>query len=249
MNKKSAFIQRNLSALTFIVIYLFMVIMHLFIDSFVFINQLELLTTFLPFIVIGMILDFILRRNQTLDKTIRIAAQLLPACIFGMQGISALLELAGRDSYDLFGYLIWLFLAAPFFIASYNKEGNKPKMIYSIIGAGLIVVIYMYLTTKTNELNEGSGAVIYFISYFFMFYAASGIRKLPYLGAILGISNAAALLLFRYSPITDAAKIHGWDYDIVSNLETLLILTSILCILLCFFAFLQKREVKTEKIS
>ncbi|MHB8131136.1 MAG: hypothetical protein ACYDEX_19320 [Mobilitalea sp.] len=249
MNKKSLVIQRNFSTITLIAIYLIMVVTHLFYDSFVLEDQLILIITMLPFIMIGLILDFILRRNLALNKSIRIVAQLLPSGIFGMQLISTFLIYAEKEPSDLFNYLIWLFLALPFFIASYNKEGHKHKMISSLIGAGLIAVVYLFLTTQTDLLNEGSGAIIYFTSYFLMLYAASGIRKLPYLGIVLGVLNTVALLWLRYMPVTEDAINHGWDYDIFTNVELLIMGTLLLCILIRFLEVFQPKAIKTERIA
>ncbi len=247
MNIKSTFSQRYLSTITLIAIYLIMVIIHIFYDSFILTDQLVLIVTMFPFIIIGFILDFLFRRNQTKDKTIRIFAQLLPAGIFGMQAISTVLSYAGEDSVSLFNYLIWIFLSLPFFIVSYNKEQHKSKMLYSIIGAGLFAAVYLFLTTQTDQMEEGSGAVIYFISYFLMIYAASGIQKLPLLGTALGILNAVALLWLRYAPTAETVKSRGWDYEIFSSIEFLLVGTFLVSVLIRLWETFQKKEMKTEK--
>jgi hypothetical protein len=242
MNKKLLFIQRNLSAFSFVIIYIILVAIHLFSDSFILANQIGLIITFLPFVAIGGVLDFILRRNTTLDKGFKIFAQLLPAGVFALQAVTAILDAFGRTSYDIFRYAIWLFLTAPFFIAGYQKNSHSKKMLYSLIGTGVIVVVYLFLTTKTIELNKGAGALIDFISYFCMLYAASGIRKFPYLGFLLGLLNAGFMLSLYYSPVTLAAQTQGWDYDFNSNMEFMIVITLFVSIMVSLFSNLQKEE-------
>ncbi|HWT27640.1 MAG TPA: hypothetical protein VN131_06845 [Mobilitalea sp.] len=243
--KRSGWIQRNLTTLIFIAIYLGMVLIHLFLEAFIPIVQFDLFTTMLPFIIFGVILDFILSRNNTLTKSYKMVAQIIPAGVFVLQGISTINMASGRDDIKAFNYLIWLFVVVPLFIASYQKEGHKYRMIFSLIGIGLIAVVYLYLTTITDSLDEGSGAVVYFISYFCMIYAASSIRRLPYLGTVIGAANAIALLWLRYFPFTTDAKSHGWDYDIAFSFELLIILSILACLFIRFIAVFQKDEVRT----
>lgn len=244
MKKMSTLISRNLSAITLFLFYIILAVYHIIEDSFLWEDQLSLIIVMAPFVIIGAINDLLIKRRPGIDKTLRIVAQLLPSGVFVMQVISNMMLTLDKEPSELFHYLIWLFLALPFLITSYVKEEHKPKLIFSIIGTVFVAAIYLYLTTMTDELNEGSGAVILFFSFFSVLYAASGLRKLPYLGAIIGILNAAAMLWLRYFPSTEAARMYGWDYDIASNVEILMILTLIVCILLRFFASFQKKEAK-----
>ncbi|MDF2485030.1 MAG: hypothetical protein K0R46_1198 [Herbinix sp.] len=84
MKNKSEFIRRNLSAVSLIAIYVITVMIHLFADSFILINQIGILVTMLPFILLGLVLDFILRHNKTIDNGIRLLAGIMPAAIFAV---------------------------------------------------------------------------------------------------------------------------------------------------------------------
>ena len=242
MNKQAAFLIRNLSAVSFVFIYIAMVINHLIDDFFVPADQLSLVIIMLPFFLIGMALDFILWQNKALPAWVRVVAQLLPLGIFLMQLFSTITIYLGLTSLDLFNFLIWLFIALPFFIASYGKEGLRSRVLRALIGTGCFIIVYIILTTQTEVLNKNYGATIYFISYFFMLFTASGIKKFSYLGAVLGILNAAALLLLRYYPVTAGAKEYGWDYDIFGKVETLIMVVFVLCILSRLYEAAQARK-------
>lgn len=242
MDKKAAFLPRNLSAVSFVFIYIAMVINHLIDDSFNLTDQLSLIIVMLPFFLIGMALDFILRQNKTLTVWVRVVVQLLPLGIFLIQLLSTISLYLGLTSLDLFNYLIWLFIALPFFMASFEKDGLRLRMIRALIGTGSIAIAYIILTAQTDVLNKNYGATVYFISYFFMIFAASGIRQFPYFGVLLGILNAAALLVFRYFPITAGAKEYGWDYDIFGKVETLIMVTFTLCILGRLYEAIQAKK-------
>lgn len=232
MKKSSAFLHRNLSIVLLVMTYLLMVVIHIISDSFLLKEQGELLLTMLPFFAVGSIIDYILARRQDVDKSLKVFAKLCPAFIFLMQGITSAYIILEQKPPELFDYLIWLILALPFFIASYDKKEHKHKLIYSGIGTGLVVLTYLFLTTQTDELNEGYGAVIYFITYFLLLYTASGNVKLPYLGMVLGLINAAAYLWLRYQPITEAARLHGWDYELYIMVDLLILITLCISILL-----------------
>lgn len=247
MKKKSTFILRNLSAFIFITIYLVLFLIFIFLEGFIPEVQLDMLLTIAPFILLGAILDYIASKNNVLSKDYKIIAQFLPAGVFILYGLTKILELAGREPIDLFNYLIFLFISVPFLIISYNKAGHKNKMIYSLIGTGLVAASYLYLTTITKELNEGTGLVIYLISYFAMFYAASSLRKMPYLSIILGAANASILLLIYKFPVTATAKTYGWDYDIAQNFEILMIEFLILSILICLLSVIRNKQEEEVK--
>jgi Mg2+/citrate symporter len=189
-----------------------------------------------------MALDFILRQNRNLAAWVRVVVQLLPIGIFVMQLISTVFLYLGTTSLEIFDYLIWLIIALPFFIASWEKEGIKKRMLRALLGTGALIIAYIYLTSQTDALSKNYGATIYFISYFLMLYAASGIKKLSFLGASLGILNAVILLLLRNIPLTTEAKEFGWDYDIFSKVETLIIITFVFCILIRLYEAVQEKK-------
>lgn len=247
MNKISAFVLRYLSTLVFIAIYLVLFIFHMFLEGFVPEIQLDMLLTMVPLILLGVILDYIVNRNNVLSNGYKLFTQILPAGVFVLIGLSSIFEIAGREKVDLFNYLVYLFLTVPFFIVSYNKTGHKNKMIFSLIGTGLVAAAYLYLTTLTAELNEGTGLVIYLIAYFSMFYAASGLRKMPYLSIILGAANASILILIYKFPVTDTAKTYGWDYDIAQNFSILMLEFFVLCILICLLAVIRDKQGEEVK--
>ncbi len=233
MNKFSAFAINNLSAFTLFILYLITVILHITSDGPDITDQLGLITIYLPFLLLGIALDYILRHNSTLERWLRIIVALLPLGIFLTQLISMILLTLGKETYDIFNYLIWLFIAAPFFIASYEKNIPRQRILRAGIATGAIVIAYLFLSTQTRELNSGYGSMIYYISYFMMLYTASGIKKLPwpYLGMVLGILNAAFLLLLRYVPMTGDARDYGWDYSIFGSVEMSIIITFVICII------------------
>lgn len=247
MNKKSEIILRNLSLFTFLAIYVVLAVTLLFLEAFVAETQYYVITTLLPFFLLGLILDYVVSRNKVLLKGYKIFTQLLPAGIFLLYGLSQLLRLAGRPHSAAFNYLIWLFIAAPFFIAGYQKEGNRSKILFSILGTGLMAASYLYLTTKTRQLDGGSGFVVYMICYFMMFYAASGLPRLAYLGVVFGFMNAVVLLLLWKYPVTQTARLYGWDYDISYNFELLMLTTFILCILVCLITSVYRERAAARK--
>lgn len=247
MKKKSAFIMRYLTTSLVTLIYIGMVVIHLVSDSFILSNQVDLLVTMLPFILMGAILDYILSRNHELDTLFKVIAQLLPLGILILPVIATIQLIAGYEHTELINYLMWIFLSLPFFIASYEKDNFKKMMIYSIVGTGFIVVVYYYITTLTLNINSGSGAFLYFIAYILMFYTASGSKKMPWMGTILGVLNAGSLLLLRYIPITEMAKLYGWDIDIATKMEFLVGTSLVICILIRFFHTLIKDTRKKNR--
>lgn len=120
MDKKTGFLRRNLSFLVFVAIYLLFVIILLFLESFQWETQWNVLTVFVPFLI-GVILDYIISRDRELNTGYQIFTQLLPAGIFVLYGISEIQKLANRPQNESFTYLIWLFIAVPFFITSNLK--------------------------------------------------------------------------------------------------------------------------------
>ncbi|HWT75736.1 MAG TPA: hypothetical protein VN258_13605 [Mobilitalea sp.] len=246
MKKISSFILRNLSVTIFIVVYFGLVVMHLLSDQFILENQLSLILTMLPFIIYGIALDYLIRKNRALNTWIRIIAQLLPLGIFIMQIVSTVYLYLGKESYDIFKYLIWLFLVAPVFITSYTKDGMRSRIINTAIGTGAFIVVYVFLTTQTKELSSGYGAMIYFITYFMMLYTAGGIKKIPYLGTVLGVLNALLLLIHRYVPITSDARTYGWEYDISFLIEMFIVITFIICIVIRLVEEFRKKPLVNE---
>ena len=232
MNKKASFLFNNLSAIALALVYLCLVVMHLIIDGFILVNQLGLIMTMIPFLLIGIALDYLLKGNPQLTRGVRIFAQLLPLGVFLMQIITTVFLYLDRDSYEVFDYLIWIFLSLPFFISSYEKDGMRPRVIKTIYGTGAVVIVYVFLLTQTKELTYGISEFIYFVFYFLILFIVSGNRKFPYIGTVIGILNAAALLLMRYLPFTENAKYFGWDYDIAFLMELLVLSTLILCIII-----------------
>ena len=232
MNKKASFLLNNLSTLALFIVYISLVVIHLINDGFIMVNQLGLMITMLPFLLIGIALDYLLKNNPIIMRGLRIFAQLLPLGIFLMQMVTTVIFYLNVNSYDVFDYLIWVFLSLPFFITSYEKEGMRPRVIRTLYGTGAVAVVYIFLLTQTKELTYGIGELIYFISYFLILFIVSGNRKLPYIGTIIGILNAAALLLMRYFPITSNAKEYGWDHDIAFFMELLVLTTLVLCIII-----------------
>lgn len=249
MNLKAK-IQKRLSALSFIVAYLLMVVAHLFIDSFIPSLQISLLTTMLPFIILGFIIDFLINRNDKIKHSYALAAKILPIGIFLVIIISTALEMIDRKPLELFNYFIWLFVSVPFMIASYNKDEHRKRVLYAGIGLAFIVIIYLYLTTQTKQLNTGYGSVIYFFSIFMMLYAASSIRKLPFISSIIGVLFAIALLWIKFLPSSTKANVYGWDYDIYFQFELILVVTFILCIIVRLVAeFLGTGTFHSESIK
>ena len=240
MNEKPCFLIKHLSAFLGILFYIAIVVFHLLAEGFLPGIQFDLIATLLPFIVLAGILDFILSHNTKLASGYRILAQLMSACVLGMMFLSTSYYAEKNSSIKIFNFLLWLFLSLPFFIAGYYKELHWKKLKYSLIGTALIAAVYLYLTTITDELNESHGAVIFFLSCFFMLYAASSPAKFPFFGTILGDISAAVLLFFRFVPITADAKLRGWDSDIAFKFELILMATFIISVIIQLISVLKK---------
>lgn len=242
----------NLSVIAFTIIYLVIAIIHLIFNNYNLTehltDQLSLLLVMLPFLLIGLALDYILGKNQTMEQWIVVITKLLPAGVFVIQVISSIYLLLDKAPTTLFNQLIWLFLALPFFIVSYDKETFRQRLRPSLIGTIVLAVVYLFLTMQTKELDGGTGAVILLASYFCLLYASSGIKKLPYLGMLLGILNALLLLVFRYIPLTEGARLYGWDYDILRNFECLIIATLVFSVVIrsCEAAKLRSQSIQQD---
>lgn len=246
MNKKTKTILRNMSLFTFIAIYFIIAITLVFLESFQLETQLNVITTLVPFFLIGAILDFIVSKNNKLTSLYKIIVQLLPAGIFVLFGISVIYNVSGRTPLDAFNYLVWLFIALPFFISSDFKENHKMRLIFSLVGTGLVGAVYLYLTTLTNELNHGNGLMVYLIYFFLLYYAASGFKNLSYIGTILGAIDASILVYLWKNPVTENAKIYGWDYDIAFNFELIMLFTLIICITLCLLDVVTREQSRKK---
>lgn len=246
MVKISEKVLRNLSTIMFIMIYVAMVIIHLVSDSFILSDQFFLILLMLPFLFIGLSLDYILRHNKVMKTWYRVIIQLLPLGIFIMIFISSTMYYGEGNIYTVFDYLFWFFISLPFFLASYQKDALRQRILHSLIGAGAILVIYMYLSTQTKLLDKNYGAMLIVVSYFCMLYAASGVKRFPYIGLALGILNAVAMLFFRYVPFTQAAKMYGWEYDINGKIDMIIIFSFVICILVRIY---EVRITKDMEIS
>ncbi len=242
MKKFFSFAARHLSASIFVAIYIVLIPVYLILEGFVPETQLNLLTLIVPFAVLGVVLDYIAENNKALDKNFKILARLLPAGVFLLFGITALLKAIGRETSDLFNYLMWLFITAPFFIASYNKERHKDRLTWSLIGTALVGGAYLYLTTKSLDLNRDSGLVIFLISYFLAFYAASNLKRLPWLSTVIGAINAAYLLLIYLYPNLDFNNLRQPYSDLALSFELLMMEFIILCILICLLSTIQNKR-------
>jgi hypothetical protein len=238
MDKKAGVLRRNLSLFTFIAVYLIIALALIFLESFQWETQWNVITTLVPFFIIGLILDFIVSRNHDLQNGYLIFAQLLPVGVFLLFGISIMLSIIDKPPVDAYNYIIWLFVALPFFITSNFRENYRKRMLSSLIGTGLFGAVYIQLTTITDELNEESGLIVYLICIFLVFYAASGLKKIFFIGLILGLIDAIILIFLWKNPITAASKLYGWDYDIAFKFELLLLANIIICILICLIAVL-----------
>ncbi|NLJ95688.1 MAG: hypothetical protein GX321_00925 [Clostridiales bacterium] len=246
MKKKSHGLLRNLSLFTFVAIYLIIATILLFLESFQWETQFNVITALIPFFLLGAVIDYIISRNKQISNFYKVIAQILPAGTFVLFGISILLEILGKPPAEAVYYLGWLFISLPFFISSYYKDNHRKRLLYSLIGTGLMAVVYIFLTTITDNLIEGSGLVIYLISFLLMFYAASVFNNLFYIGTIIGGIDAAILLLLWKNPISEKSKVLGWDYDIAFNFELILLITFILCILLCFVHAIIKNKPSSK---
>ena len=79
-----------------------------------------------------------------------------------------------------------------------------------------------------------------------MFYAASAFKNLFYIGAIIGGIDAIILYFLRMNPLSEKGKTLGWDYDIAFNFELIIIITFILCILLCLLHAINKDKLSIK---
>jgi hypothetical protein len=244
-------IRRNLTALLFLAIYLVMVAVFLFLESFNSESQLNLLSIMLPCILLGIILDFIISRNSVLTKGQKLFTQLLPTGVFVIYLIILIFQLSGHSYPEVYNYLYYLFITAPFAIVSYRKEGHKSRMIFSLLGTAVVFAFYLYLTTLTTELDKSSGLLIFLVSYFMMFYSASTLRRLPYLSTILGVLVTAFLWYIYRNPITPESKIYGWDYDYLLIFEYTMMIIFIVCIVIRLLATKvnDSEELTLEKIK
>lgn len=232
MNKLSRNILRNISLFTFILIYITIAAGMIFLESFQWETQWYVFSTLAPFFLLGAIFDYIVDKNNELSKGYKIFSQLMPSGIFLLYGISVILNITERPPIEAFNYLIWIFVAVPLFVISNFKNNYRNRMFSSVIGTGLVGAIYLHLTTITDELDEGNGLIVYLICIFLMLYAASGYKKLFFIGALIGLIDAAILIFLWKNPITDKAKLYGWDFDIAFKFELLLLATFTLCILI-----------------
>jgi hypothetical protein len=238
MSNVKVFIRRNLSALLFLAVYAVIKVVFLFLESFNLESQFNLLSVMLPCILLGIVLDFIVRRNTVLTRGQKIFTQLLPTGVFAIYLVMLMLRLAGRSYPESYNYFYYIFMTAPFMIASYEKKEHKSRMIFSLLGTAFIIAFYLYLTTITTELNKGTGLFIFLLSYFMMLYSASSIRRLPYLGAILGAIVTVFLWYIYRNPLTAEGRLYGWDYDYLLNFEYTMLITFIVCIVIRLLATL-----------
>lgn len=217
--------------MVFFFIYLIMVAIHLISDSFIAENQISLIIYLSPFVLIGLSLDYILLRNNTMSTAYRIVIKLLPLGVFLMLILSSLELFDSPDMPAAFENLFWIFISLPFFLTSYQKDDIRRRLLNSMIGTGAVTAIYMFLTTQTDALDKKYGAVLIIISYFLLLYTASGIKRLQYIGLCIGCLNALILLLLRYFPPSRNVEAGKWDIDIASRLDMLLIFTCVFCVL------------------
>lgn len=241
-------IRRNLSLISFVLIYLIISTTLIFLESFQGETQWNVFSTFAPFFLLGIILDYLVSRNQELTTGYKFLSQLLPSGIFLIYGISLITDIIGRPPIEAFNYIIWLFVAVPLFIISHYKDNYRRRMFSSILGVGFVGAVYLHFTTITDELNKDYGLMVYLICLFIMFYAVSGVKKIYYLSSIIGLIDAIILLYIRKHPITDKAKVYGWDFDIAYNFEMILLTNLIICLLFCFLAELLKAKIKKKRL-
>lgn len=235
-------LRRNLSLFTFIVIYFIFVITLAFLESFQWETQWYVLTTLIPFFLLGAIFDYIVDKNHDLSIGYKIISQLMPSGIFLLYVISIILEEIDRPPIEAFNYMIWIFLAVPLFIISHFKEDYRKRMFSSLLGTGFVGAIYLHLTTLTDELDEGKGLMVYLICLFLMLYAAAGIRKLYYISAIIGLLDAIVLIFFWKYPPIDKARLYNWDFYIAFKFDMLLLATFIICLIISLIATLIKAK-------
>ena len=249
MSRFSDRLRRNFSLFAFIGIYIVIVAVLLFLESFQWETQWNIFSTMVPFFLIGAMLDYMTGKNKDLGKGYKILTQLMPTGVFVLLGTSFIFQAAGRPPVEAFQYLIWLFIAVPFFITSYFKENYRKRMFSSLLGTGFVGAVYLYLTTMTDELNEGNGLIVYLICIFLMFYAASGHKKLYPAGTVLGLAFAGILVFFRHYPLTYDGKLYGWDFDIAYKFELLLLFSFLICIIICFFTAVKRNMNATKSTT
>lgn len=247
MNKNDNFLSKNLSITAFIVVYILTVIIHIVSDSFIVGDQLGLFIVFLPFFLIGIALDFVVNRNNLLKRVSRIIAKLLPLGVIFLWLPNTILMNYGENPvieyyFYYIGYVVWLFIALPFFIASFTKDGFRHKTIRSLTGTGAFAIVYMILTTKTGFLDRGVGFITILLSYYFMFYAISGIKKLNYVAPVIGILNAVALFIF-----SNNAGGFGWDLDINIKIDIIILITFTICILIRLYGSFTENKKTVKK--
>ncbi len=251
MKKTSTFIQRHLATLTFVALYAVIFINHLVVDGFDRNIQIEMLLVVLPFLLVAVILDYILAYDSGLHEAFRVVAQILPFSLIALIILSGFLTLTSNNSSslsDVLDYTYMLFIAVPFFMASYNKE-NKKALIFSILGTVFFAAVYIYLTTGTYKLATGGQAFIYFLAYFFILYSASIIKRLPFMGLIIGGLAGIALLIMRFKPGSMSMFSYTWDMDIAINFEKLTLVIFIVCILIRFTGAIVNKRQNVSKIT
>ena len=251
MNKSKGFVARNLSILGFIAVYVLTVSIHLSTDSFIADNQLGLLIIFAPFFLMGAALDFIVRNNDELGGFSSAVARLLPLGIILLWLPNAsLMKYSSSNSVVQFyfyyiGYLVWLLIALPLFLASFNRDAFRNKTIRSLTGTAAFGIVYLILTTKTGFLDKGAGFVTILISYFFIFYAISGIQSMNYVAPAIGIINAVIMLIFYFFPGSRGNL--GWDSNINLKIDIMMLLTFITCIIIRVYATFISRKKALAK--
>lgn len=237
MNKNDNFILKNLSIITFITVYILTVIIHIVSDSFLMGDQLGLLIVFLPFFLIGLALDFIVNRNKSLKRLPSVIAKLLPLGVIFLWLPNTILMNYGENYavqyyFYYIGYVVWLFIALPFYIASFTKDGFRLRTIRSLTGTGIFAIAYIILTSKSGLLDKGFGFLTILLSYYFMFFAVSGIKKLNFAAPVIGLLDAIALFIFSKYPINKNAGVFGWDSDINIKIDIIILITFTICILI-----------------
>lgn len=236
MNKSNSFVFNHLSLIATIIVYLFTVIIHIISDSFIFGDQLGLLIIFIPFYLLGYSLDYLIKNNSSVNKILAVVAKLLPLIIILLWLPNSYLMINYYDKsivqkyFYYIGYVVWLLLAVPFFIASHGKGSFRQKTIRSLTGTAAFAVIYIMLTTKTDYLDKKAGFAIIVLSYFFIFHAASGISKFNYAAPVLGAINAVTLFIFYKFP----GKGAGFNMDSTINLkiDVLMLITFVICMII-----------------
>lgn len=237
MNNISEFFKKYLATITFVLMYVVLCGVNFSFNAFSFDTLVFLFITILPFIILGFALDYIINNNINLKFSVKIIAKLLPATVLTLTLLSSAYTALIPDAYPwLLQRLLWLFIALPFMIGSYEKASHKNRMIFSGLGTAAIVLSYLYLTTLTENLDKKYGAFIYFIALFLILYAASNVKNMPFISTVIGIVFAFILYTLRVFPIDQNSRDYGWDLNIANNFEFLILGAFILCIPICFLA-------------